>query len=37
MINSLKIDSDDLTKYTTFYSNSKAEKIINENDIDNVF
>ena len=32
-----KIESDDATKYNTFYSNSKAETIINESDIDNVF
>ena len=32
-----KIESDDKTKYGTFYSNSKAEIIINENDIDDVF
>ena len=29
-----KIESEDKTKYYTFYSNSKAEIIINENDID---
>ena len=28
-----KIESDDVTKYSTFYSNSKAETIINESDI----
>ena len=28
---------DDNAKYNTFYSNSKAEAIINESDIDNVF
>ena len=28
-----KIENDDKTKYWTFYSNSKAETIINENDI----
>ena len=28
---------DDKTKYNTFYSNTKAVKIINESDIDNVF
>ena len=32
-----KIESNDETKYRTFYSNSKAEKTINESDIDNVF
>ena len=32
-----KIESDDKTKYDTFYSNSKAEIIINESDIDNAF
>ena len=32
-----KIKSDDKTKYDTFYSNSKAEIIINESDIDDVF
>ena len=32
-----KIESDDATKDNTFYSNSKAETIINESDIDNVF
>ena len=31
-----KIESDDKIKYT-FYSHSKAETIINESDIDNVF
>ena len=29
-----KIESDDKTKYDTFYSHSKAETIINEKDID---
>ena len=29
-----KTDSADATKYITFYSNSKAETIINESDID---
>ena len=32
-----KIESEDKTKYATFYSNSKTEIIINENDIDDVF
>ena len=32
-----KIESDDKTKYDTFYSHSKAETIINESDIDDVF
>ena len=32
-----KIENDDITKYNTFYSNSKAEKIINESDIEDVF
>ena len=32
-----KIESDDATKYINFYSNSKAETIINESDIDGVF
>ena len=32
-----KIESEDKTKYTTFYSNTKAETIINENDIDDLF
>ena len=32
-----KIESDDATKYSSFYSTSKAETIINENDIDDVF
>ena len=32
-----KIESEDKTKYDTFYSNSKAEIIINESDIDDVF
>ena len=31
-----KIESEDKTKYDTFYSNSKAEIIINESDIDDV-
>ena len=32
----LELDSDDKTKYGTFYLNSKAEMIINESDIDDV-
>ena len=32
-----KIENNDKTKYDTFYSNSKADKIINESDIDDVF
>ena len=32
-----KIESGDKTKYEIFYSPSKAEKIINESDIDDVF
>ena len=32
-----KIENDDKTKYDTFYSHSKAETIINETDIDDVF
>ena len=32
-----KIITEDKTKYDSFYSSSKAEIIINENDIDNVF
>ena len=32
-----KIESKDKTKYDNFYSNSKAEIIINESDIENVF
>ena len=32
-----KIESEDKTKYDTFYSNSKAEVIINESDIYDVF
>ena len=31
------IESEDKTKYDTFYSHSKAERIINESDIDDVF
>ena len=32
-----KIESDDKTKYDTFYSHSEAETITNESDIDNLF
>ena len=32
-----KIESEDKTKYVTFYLNSKAEIIINESEIDDVF
>ena len=32
-----KIESDDKTKYDTFYLNSKAKVIINECDLDDVF
>ena len=32
-----KIESKDKTKYDNFYSNSKAEIIINESDIEDVF
>ena len=32
-----KIENDDKTKYITFYSTSKAEAIINETDIDDLF
>ena len=32
-----KIESEDKTRYSTFYSSSKAEIIINKSDIDNVF
>ena len=32
-----KIESEDKTKNDTFYSNSKAEVIINKSDIDDVF
>ena len=32
-----KIERDDKTKYNTFYSNSKAETIINKSNIDDVF
>ena len=31
------LESEDKAKYNTFYSNSKAEMIINESDIDDVF
>ena len=32
-----KIESEDKTEYGNFYSSSKAEIIINESDIDDVF
>ena len=32
-----KIENEDKTKYDTFYSNSQAEILINESDIDDVF
>ena len=32
-----KIESDDKTNYGTFYSNSKAEIIVNQSDIYDVF
>ena len=32
-----KIENEDKTKYGTFYSHSKAETIINESDIGDVF
>ena len=32
-----QIESDDETKYSTFYLPSKAETVINESDIDDVF
>ena len=32
-----KIESDDATKYSNFYSNSKAKTFINESNIDDVF
>ena len=32
-----KIEKDNETKYSTFYSNSKAKPVINESDIDDVF
>ena len=31
-----KIESDDATKYTSFYSNSKVEKITNESKIESI-
>ena len=31
------IESEDKTKYDTFYLHSKAERIVNESDIDDVF
>ena len=33
----LKMESDDATKHTTFYSNSKAQTVINESHTDDVF
>ena len=32
-----KIESEDQTKFDNFYSSSKAQIIINESDIDNLF
>ena len=32
-----KIEREDKTKYGSFYSHSKAEKIINESGMDNAF
>ena len=32
-----KIENDDETKFTTFYFNAKAQTIINECDIDDIF
>ena len=32
-----KVESEDKTKYDNFHSSSKAEEIINENDIDDLF
>ena len=32
-----KIESEDKTKFENFYSSSKAETIINESDIDDMF
>ena len=32
-----KIENENKTKYDTFYSHSKAETIINGNDIDDIF
>ena len=32
-----KTESDDKTKYATFYSNSKAQTIVSVSDTDNVF
>ena len=32
-----KMESEDKTKYNTFYSHSRAETIINESDIEDVF
>ena len=37
IVNFLKIESDDATRYTTFYSNSKVETITNESKIDDLF
>ena len=37
VLESKKIKSNDESKYSTFSSNSKAERIINESDIDEVF
>ena len=31
-----KIENDDESRYTTFYSNSKVEAVINESDIDDI-
>ena len=32
-----RLENDDETKYSTFYSSSKAEKICNKSDIDDLF
>ena len=32
-----KIENDDKTKYSIFYSTSKAETIIDESDVDDLF
>ena len=32
-----KVENEDETKYSMFYSNSKAETIINESDIQDIF
>ena len=37
VLESKKIENNDESKYSTFYSNSKAERIFNESDIDEVF